>query len=88
MFAIILTISVVIVQFLFFLGPDFCLNILHGPPVFLQLGAHHPILSLGLSLLGRLQTGVIPYEVFVLVLIISLWCNLRRKTRYGYEENN
>ena len=77
----VLTISVVVVYFLSLLGPDFCLNILHSPPIFLQLRAHHPILGLRLSLLSSLQGGLLAYEVFVLVLIICLWCNLRRRVR-------
>ena len=69
--------SVVIVQFLSFLRSNFCLNIFHCPPVFLQLGADHPVLGLGLSLLGGIQRGLLPYEVLVLVLVVGLWCNLR-----------
>ena len=59
------------------LSPDLSLDILHRPPVLLQLGADHPVLGLGLSLLGGIQRGLLPYEVLVLVLVVGLWCNLR-----------
>ena len=65
------------VNFLLLLSPEFCLDIFHRPPVLLLLGADHPVLSIGLCLLGRVQRGVQAYQVLVLGMVICLRRNLQ-----------
>ena len=68
------------VRLLPLLGPDLGLDVLHRPAVPLLLGTHHPEAGLDILSLPRgVQGRVLAYQVFILVFIVCLWCNLSQK---------
>ena len=66
------------------LGPDLGLDVLDRPPILLQLGAHHSEARLHLGLPRGVQRGVLADQVLVLVFIVCLWCNLKRRLYVRY----
>ena len=67
------------VKLLPLLGSDLGLNVLHRPPVFLLLSTHHPEDGLDtLSLPRSIHSSLLPDQVLILVLVVCLWCNLRK----------